>query len=41
MPIGIIKIQKNETIYDIAYEQEDKDNLEVMKILADDNINSL
>ncbi|KAL6635792.1 hypothetical protein U3516DRAFT_655071 [Neocallimastix sp. 'constans'] len=39
LPIGIIKIQKNETIYDIAYEQEDKDNLEVMKILADDNIN--
>jgi ankyrin repeat protein len=32
------KNSKNETLYDIAYEQVDKDNLEVMKILADHDI---
>jgi len=30
---------KNETVYDVAYEQIDKDNLEVMKILVDYDIN--
>jgi len=30
---------KNETVYDIAYEQVDKDNLEVMRILVNYDIN--